>query len=173
MNKFFVLGLTLLVGYSYGQEIPSFVLSRTGVAPIVFTYDSLKTPEIYQRCLNWVQLSYKNPEKVVKSKIENELLRIDGFKESACSYKSIKQLIYDMEYTLQIDIKDGKIRLSYEPGQLWTTPYNTKAMFTYSSFFKSSGEVKNAEGKASLENTMNELALSLDGYIKGKKKDDW
>jgi NAD(P)H-flavin reductase len=77
-----------------------------------------------------------------------------------------------MEYTFEVEFKDKKLRLTYEPGQFWI---QGQRAYTYSSFYKDSGELKPIykDGESSLEETMNDLKTSLINYLNSKKDSDW
>ncbi len=84
MKKILLLTLTILISnLSIGQEIPQLKLTQNGVEPIVVEVDSLSASEIYNKAQNWVQETYKNPDKVLKANIANEKIRIDGFANGA------------------------------------------------------------------------------------------
>ena len=167
--------LTLLTSVSLAQVSPKFELTKDGVQPIIIQLDSLNANSIYKKALNWIQETYKNPSEVLKTNIENETIRIDGFKNNAWFYKSLgSKNEYDMEYSFRIDIKDYKIKLTFDVGQFWAD--GKKVLYNYTTFFKSNGEIKGSykDAKPSLEITMNELSNSLVEYIKGTaKKNDW
>jgi len=161
---------------SYGQEIEKIKLTPQGVEPIVVQVDSLKSNEIYEKALNWVKETYKNPDKVLKANLENEKIRIDGFASNAWWYKSMGITNnYNMEYTVEISFKEGKYRFSYIIGQFYIEG-GKKVLYDYKTFYKKSGEIKKSyiDAVPSLEQTMNDLSLSFYNYINGKtlKKDD-
>lgn len=172
MKNLFLSVFLLTSLFCFSQDIPKFELTKDGVAPIVVNIDSLNAETIYKKTLNWVQENYKNPKEVLKADIPNEKIRIDGFKKSAWYIKSLGYKVeYGMEYVFEIEFKENKIRMTYTPGESWGD--TKKVGFTYKNFFKDDGELKNAwkDGKPSLEDSMNELSLSLYNYIKGKKSD--
>ncbi|MCG2419995.1 DUF4468 domain-containing protein [Aequorivita sp. F47161] len=170
MKKIILLLAVLSSSIVLAQDIPQLKITPNGVEPIVVEVDSLTASDIYKKALNWVQETYKNPDKVLKANITDEKIRIDGFANSAFWWQSlgIKQTM-DMEYTIEISFKDGKYRLEYIVGQFYV-PGGQRALYTYSSFFKKSGEVRKAYDDAipSIEQTMNELSLSLYNYVSGK-----
>jgi hypothetical protein len=73
--KRLILSLITIMSFtlSYSQDIPKLKLSPNGVEPIIVNTDSLKATDMYKKALNWVQENYKNPDKVLKAKNENEL----------------------------------------------------------------------------------------------------
>ena len=160
---------------SYAQDFPKLKLTPNGVEPIIVNTDSIKATILYKKALNWVQETYKNPEKVLKTKIENEKLRIDGFAENAWWYKSLgMKQNYNMEYSIEISFKDGKYKFDYKIGQFFN--HGQKVLYDYTAFYKKTGEIKNAYTDAvpSLEETMNNLSLNFYNYINGRsnKKDE-
>jgi hypothetical protein len=174
MKKVFLAAMYFVVTNVFGQEIPKFELTKDGVQPIIVSIDSFNAQTIYKKTINWVKENYKNPKEVLKADIENESVRIDGFKKNAWFYKSLgMKQEYDMEYSFSIDIKDNKIRLTFTIGQFWGD--NKKTAYDYTTFFKKDGELRGAykDAKPSLEESMNELVSSLYNYIKGNKKNDW
>jgi hypothetical protein len=174
--KKLILGICLFISfYSYSQELPKLKLTPNGVEAIVVATDSLKASDMYKKSLNWVQETYKNPDKVIKAKIENEKIRIDGFANNAWWYKALGiKNSYDMEYSLEISFKDGKYKFEYTIGQFFAD--GQKVFYDFTAFFKKSGEVRSAYTDAvpSIEETMNSLSLSFYEYVSGnnKKNDD-
>ena len=110
MKNSILFTLAILFSIStYSQDLPKLKLNPNGVEPIVVITDSIKATELYKKTLNWVQETYKNPEKVLKAKIENEKIRIEGFTDNAWWYKYLGATqIFGMEYSLEISFKDGK-----------------------------------------------------------------
>jgi hypothetical protein len=174
MKKIFLSVLLLTAKLAFTQDLPKFELTKDGVQPIVVNIDSFSILTLYQKTLNWIQENYKNPKEVLKANIENETIRIEGYKKNAWFYKSLgMKQEYDMEYSFQIEFKEGRIRLTFIPGQFWGD--GQKILYNYPTFFKNSGEIKVAykDAKPSLEQSMNDLVFSLFTYIKGNKKSDW
>ncbi|WP_291122588.1 DUF4468 domain-containing protein, partial [Flavobacterium sp. UBA6046] len=166
----------LLCAISYSQDFPKLKLTPNGVEPIIVNTDSLKATDLYEKALNWVQETYKNPEKVLKAKIENEKIRIDAFAENAWWYKSLgMKQNYNMAYSVEISFKDGKYKFEYIIGQFFIEG-GQKVLYDYKTFYKKTGEVRSAYTDAvpSLEETMNNLSLNFYNYLTGKttKKDD-
>ena len=170
MKKIILLLAVLSSSIVLAQNISQLKLKPNGVEPIVVEVDSLTASEIYKKALNWVQETYKNPDKVLKANITDEKIRIDGFANPAFWWKSlgIKQTM-NMDYTIEISFKDGKYRFEYIVGQFYIDG-GQRALYTYSSFYKNNGDVRKAYDDAvpSLEQTMNDLSKSFYNYISGK-----
>jgi hypothetical protein len=177
MKNKFLFCISLLISIiSNSQELPKLKLTMEGVEPIVVNTEGIKASDLFSRSIKWVQETYKNPDKVLKAKIENEKIRIDGYAVNAWWYKSIgiKQS-YNMEYSIEVSFKDGKYKFDYTVGQFFIDG-GQKVLYDYKTFFKKTGEVRGAYADAvpSLEETMNSLSLNFYEYVTGKstKKDD-
>lgn len=162
--------------FSYSQEITKLKLTQNGVEPIIVITDSLKATDLYKKSLNWVQETYKNPESVLKAKIENEKIRIDGFAENAWQTESLgMKQNFNMEYSIEISFKDGKYKFEFIIGQ-FSVAGGQKLSWDYRTFFKKTGEIRSVYSKSvpSLEETMNNLSMLYYNYVTGKttKKDD-
>ena len=178
MKKIILLLALLSSSIVLAQDIPQLKLTPNGVEPIVVEVDSLTASDIYKKALNWVQETYKNPDKVLKANITDEKIRVDGFANNAWWWKSlgIKQTM-DMAYTVEVSFKDGKYRFEYIPGQFYISS-GGKALYTYSAFYKKNGDVRKVYSDAipSMEETMNDLSQSFYNYVSGKTTEadkDW
>jgi hypothetical protein len=160
---------------TYSQD--SLKITIDGVAPIVVNIEGKTASELYNKALNWVQTTYKNPESVLKSKIENESIRVDGFSSSAWFYKSMGiSNYYDMEYSIEVSFKDGRYRLEFIVGQFYAK--GQKVMHQPKHFFKKDGSIAKMYSDAvpSIEQTMNKLSKTFYNYVSGetsKKEDNW
>lgn len=173
MRTVIIIFICLLSTSLFGQTNTLFDLTKDGVKPVVVELDSMDVKVLYTKTLKWIQESYKNPSEVLKTNLVNEKVRIDGYKSNAWYYKSLGvRQEYDMEYSFEIEFKDKKLRLTFTPGQFWTQGQKS---YTYSAFYKGSGELKPIykDGELSLEQTMNELKDSLISYLNKKKDNDW
>ena len=62
---------------------------------------------MYNKTLNWVKETYKNPDAVLKMKIENEKIRIDAI---ATGLLKIRGNSFNLSYVIEISFKDNKYR---------------------------------------------------------------
>ena len=67
--------------------------------------------ELYQKAINWVNETYKNPEEVIKGKVEGDYLRLEGFTSNLLQANIIGTIYYyDVRYTIQLNFKDGRFK---------------------------------------------------------------
>ncbi len=174
MKKIIQITTILICSLTFGQDLPKIILTNKGVEPIVVIVDKMNSSELYKKALNWVQETYKNPENVIKAKIENEKIRINGYKENAWYFNYLgSKWQHDMEYTVEISFKDGKYKFDYQIGTFYEN--NKKLEYNYPKFYKKSGEIRNAfsEAPSGIEDAMNSLSLSFYNYIIDKNKAEW
>ena len=79
---------------------------------IVVNIESKSATEIYKKVIEWIKVTYKNPDKVILSTIENEYVRFEG--SSSAVYPVNVPLMgksyQDTKYQIEISIKDGKYK---------------------------------------------------------------
>lgn len=69
-------------------------------------------PKFTKKTIDWISLNFKNSQSVVQAKIENEFIRIEGFKESlVCVNGMYGKDCRDGKFILEISIKDGKYKM--------------------------------------------------------------
>ena len=67
--------------------------------------------ELYQKAINWVNETYKNPEEVIKGKVEGDYLRLEGFTSNLLQQNVIGVMYYyNVRYTVQVNFKDGRFK---------------------------------------------------------------
>jgi hypothetical protein len=172
MNRLFVFLLCIaspFAGSVFSQAAPKFKLTKDGVKPVVLTFDaSFSANQIYSKVKEWVALTYKNSKAAIRVDKENSLVKVGGFKSKAWKVRDNNfDYWYDLEYTILIEIKEAKCRVTFEtPDNKYKVWYNKDG--TIISKFKNS--------EATFEATVNEFLTSLNTHIKEKPKkavDNW
>lgn len=101
--KYFTILIILITTFSaYSQETEFTFSSEKGMTDYVVTNVNGKTaPDIYKKIIDWIKVTYKNPDKVILSTIENEYIRFEGI-------STISSL--NCKYQIEISIKDGRYK---------------------------------------------------------------
>ena len=79
---------------------------------VVTNVEGKTAPEIYKKVIDWIKITYKNPDKVILSTIENEYVKFEVF-SSACYSNSIPLMgksFQDIKYQIEVSINDGKYK---------------------------------------------------------------
>lgn len=94
--------------------------------------------ELYQKAINWVNENYKSPEDVIKGKIENEYLKINGSMDNLMYiYVLGSPIAYNGRYTMEFRFRDGRFKVDiisieiYIPSSQYTTGGWQDYGFTY------------------------------------------
>ena len=101
-------------------------------------------------------------------------MRVDGYQENACWVKGLgNKIYYGLEYSFTIEVKDNRVRLSFEPINLLGG--TNKSPFIASSLYNDQGELRGyvKDLVPSLEETMKGLKDSYAKYVSKSKKDEW
>ena len=179
MRNLLLGALLLLSTLSFSQET-EFKFTKNGFTDFVVTQVDGKTQsDLYKKVLDWVQVTYKNPKEVLKAQIENDYIRIEGFKSNVLCIKFLGMLdCSDIRYQIEIYVKDGKYKFDVIRLEFYTKPtkYNNYVggwndfpinSIDYSFMYKDSGEIRNNYKlyPESIETTFNSLNISLKEFI--------
>lgn len=110
ITLFIALFISLL---SNGQE--KFTYSEKGLTPeyLVGEIENKTQKEIYTKSLNWVKENYKNPDKVLKTTIENEKIRFEGVDMDLMCHSALgSTTCYNTTYVVEIDFREGKYKFT-------------------------------------------------------------
>lgn len=181
--------MLLVSGYTNAQD-REFKFDKAGLTDYIITDVPNKTKaEIYEKAINWIKTTYKNPESVIVSEIKDEYVKINGATSGITTYK-VMGLPFNTsnKYTIEISVKDGKykfdvIELSYysEPSQYSRGGWNSYNLNedTGNVFYKKTGEVRSIHKIAEIEvpKYFNDLNKLLSDYINSKEvtnsKKEW
>lgn len=168
----------LVFSSSFAQE--KFELTTAGFTDYVVTNVEGTQSEIYNKAVNWIKETYKNPDQVIKMTIENEKLRFEGFKQNAICTKALGSIVCsNLTYSIEISFKEGKYKfdpISIEISGQDGTKSNVSLEKVNTLWFKNGKPFKGYEGIISdFENHYNTLNQSLKEYITGASKtnNDW
>ena len=161
------------------------------IKPIMVLEVEGTSTEIYNKAINWVNVTYKNPEEVIKGKVEGDYLRLDGFKSDLTQMSVIgTTYYYDVRYTLKLNFKDGRFKYQITNME-WYTPssqYSTGGWFNLMTDGEVGYKTANRKGKAKKNGVANfnaiksyfeNLGLGIKDYMgkndvsKSKTDDDW
>ena len=161
------------------------------IKPMLVLESKGTSTELYQKALNWVNVTYKNPEEVIKGKVEGDYLRLEGFVSNLLRVSIMGAIDYfNVRYTVKLNFRDG--RFKYEITNI--EQYFPATQYSAGSWISilSNGEVgyrtANKKGKVkkdaaanlkALKSYFQNLGLSIKEYMdkndasKTNSKDDW
>jgi hypothetical protein len=144
----------------------------------VVEIDSLKKEEIYKLVIEWIKVTYNTPDKVIKAKIENKNVRIEGFADGLASHYVIFPTYYDTTYSIVISVRDGKYKFDPKWSKYTIPPsqytsgsegiaFSDSSEATARFMFNEKGKVKSMYRKMpnDYEVYFNDLNISLYEYI--------
>lgn len=150
---------------------------------VVIDVPNKTAKELYEKSINFIKETYKNPNLVISTGIDNEYLRFDTYTQFIIK----NPVLIDCSSTIEQRYKDGKIRIELIKCELVNPLYwrddlslclfktkdvriSKKSTFY---FFEDEGQkIKNPDAKASFENHFNKYIIDLKSYIE-KNKSDW
>jgi len=165
-----------LIGFS---QISDLTLTMDGFEPIVVEVKDKRAKELYDSAYKWILRNYNTPEIVIKAKIENEMIRIEGFQEKTHGYSQMGvDMSYNTKYSLTLSFKDGRYRFDFQILNVDLDNNNIRGNGYYPrDLYKKSGERRKHriynDMHLSLETTVNNLSKLLYDFIINGAEDDW
>jgi len=192
MKKIFYVLVLFVSIYSRAQEKEFTFTAEKGMTDFVVTSIEDKTAnDIYKKVIDWIKVKYKNPEKAILSKNENESVRFEGESETLYSYNSLLGRVYEKtKYQIEVSIKDGKYKFDLI-GMQYYTPTNKSVIGGWKEIsflnknlskkeldelFQKDGTFKDTwKNLPEVPKFFNDLNISLKEYIisNTKKNDNW
>jgi len=161
--------LSLFISSVAFSQVPKIELTPNGVEPTVVHVGIMPAADIYAKTVNWIENNFDNPNDVMVANIEDKSITIKAVEPKVWTPMRIGQITnYGLNYTLKIEFKDGRYRMTYTLGnfeiegkQLSSTPKDL--------FKKFDGSIKyNLEGAVyGIENKLNKRTESLYNFIMG------
>ena len=123
MKKVFVL-IVFVAQFGFGQEIEFTFDNQKGMTDyIVGTVENKTASDIYKKVIEWIKVTYKNPDKVILSTIDNEYVRFEGFSASLWCINSIgMKYCYNTKYQIEISVKDGRYKFDLIAMEYYMSP---------------------------------------------------
>lgn len=156
---------------------------------VVTNIDSLSSNQLYEKTINWIKDTYKNPEEVIKAKFENEKVRFTGYNPTHLSSKVLMSTIfYDVRYTVEISFKDNKYKFEPTSLEIYVNPSEYGAggwspinLDITTGYYKKNGLINPSfsEFPNQISSLFNDLEDSLETYLLKEnntlkdKENDW
>jgi hypothetical protein len=188
---FILLSISLSVA---AQETEFTFNNERGMTDFVVTNVEGKTaPEIYKKAIEWIKITYKNPDKVILSTIENEYIRFEGSSDSFYSINLgfMGKSYVQTKYQIEISIKDGRYKFDIigmenyiSPSQYTIGGWSDNALFNANvtkeylekTIYKKDGTLRSTwKNINDVPLYFNDLNKSLLDYVmvSQKKNDGW
>jgi hypothetical protein len=173
----------------YKDSIGTFKWDIGGLTDfITMQFDTLiSSKDLYSQTINWIKETYKMPDKVIQTTIENDLVRIEGISKDALTINSsLLTASYDLKYTIEFRFKESKVKI--DPIELFVyvppSQYNLGGWQSFPidsgiNFYKYNKKTKMYELMSKfqsypeeLSGLYNGLSISLFNYLKSFKEGD-
>jgi len=98
----------------FGQD--RFTYNQQGLSPtyIVTEIPGLNQAALFDKAILWIKETYRNPDKVIKTTVEKEMIRFEGFQDyGICTKTGLGGLIcHDVFYTIELEFRDNKFKFT-------------------------------------------------------------
>lgn len=164
-----------------------FLFTNTEITDFVVRKCPDKTQqELYQKTLQWIEVTFKSPKEVLKAQIENEFIRLEGTSMTAVCTNIYGEKNHETKFSIEISFKDGRYKFDLTELKFYIPPFSTIPGSWQEVNLNSPAEYYNSKGNpkpgykclpASVSTFFNNLNKSLAEFIASKnlpsKKDEW
>jgi hypothetical protein len=151
---------------------------------IVVPVENTTQAELYKKTLDWINMAYKSPDDVIKGKIENDYIRLEGSSPSLVAFNPMGKFTYLTRYQIEVSFKDGKYKFDpmrveyYIPAnQYGTGGWKDLVISNGAEYYNKKGELKkNFKYIPDIATYFSALNEELKAYLSGDtpaKKSDW
>ncbi len=179
--KKIILSLIIILGITnktFCQET-KFEFTKEGFTDFIVTEcDNKNQSELYKKTIEWIKLTYKNPEEVIKTQIENNLIRIEGSSDNLVCFNILgNKSCNPARYLIEISFKDDKYKFDVVNNieYLHSTGWFDIRLDKTNLYYNKKGIRKNYKYFPEIADYFNNLNSGLKNHILGikNKKDDW
>lgn len=188
MNKFLLFAFLSICCGSFAQKVVVTPLGIVSESDSEKDYIVIEVPdktagELYNNALAYIQKNYKNPSEVLKAKVENDYIRFDTHADRVFYLNAGlgTKNWGDINYTTQLDFKDGKIKISFpvidlKPDAIeaqYDIGWKSEGMMNPGLYDKK-GKLKQEEAKVAIELYFNTIILDIKSSVGNtQKKEEW
>ena len=153
----------------------------------VVEIDSISKSDLYKKAINWIKETYKNPDEVIKTTIDNDKIRFEGYQSQLICMKTMgMNNCYNALYTIEVSFKENKykftpVSLSYRvPPSQYAAAATVDVPFDDGSIWYKKETIRKmyATIPEAISNHFNRLNEDLKNYIlssttQSSDEDDW
>lgn len=165
------------LGFSQSKE---FTFTNQGITDyLVIEVPGKTAAELYSQTINWINTYYKNPESVIRAKIENDYIRWIGTSSDFVVLNVFGKANISSSYQIEVSFQDGKYKFDLIDINILETKGDPNMTLTnMSEYYKSNGEVKGRYKyyPEAFTSFFNEMNKNLFNYLSGntpQRKKDW
>ena len=169
MKKLLIL-LLLFVTPLFQVNAQDISITKDGITDyVVSDCEGITKDVMYNKAIEWVNLTFKNPSEVLIANLENSLIRLE-FSETSTRIK---------RFVVEIQFRDNRYKFDPISVMFPTVPVPSNDFLkTLNKYFKKDGSLKSRTSMTvrSVQNILNSTNVSLKNYINGvgvNQEDDW
>jgi len=146
---------------------------------IILPIDSSAT-YLYSTSVKYIQETFKNPDQVIKARIENEYLRYEAYEKNIMQFQIKKQTYpINASYTVEMRFKDGKLMIGLLDVKLvasndvpvyWVKTGNTMRGWSRQHIYDTDGSIEHMNEKNGIEDYFNGEVKKIKDYLLTKEK---
>ncbi|KIQ22633.1 hypothetical protein RT99_05865 [Flavobacterium sp. MEB061] len=146
---------------------------------VVIDVEGKTAKDLYENALRFINKNYKNPEKVITGKVENEFISINTHATDFITIKnSFAKIPISTDYNYDLSFKDNRVKFEvteidmYDKSGKFKLKFKGEGAFSGYYIYNMKDELKKPEAKAELENYFNSFIIVMSNYLKSTVAED-
>ena len=183
MKNLILIFFIAISSFSFGQKFsvtPNGLRDEKSIdkSYLVIDAEGKNARLLYDNALKYITKTYKNPDYVIKGKIEGEYLKfVTHVSNFIIVNNSGAKILIDADYTIELSFKDGKVKFEVIELDMHAQGAVYKVLFTGGAFdgypiYNKKGELKRPETKTDLETYFNSQVSLIEGSLIGTINED-
>jgi hypothetical protein len=178
MKKTTTLSMLLFIAtLSFAQSNVNFSVTKYGTYEVPFssndyyviTFPNQTQTQLYTSALKAITRDFVSAKDVV-SKVENEMISVNAIHRFTESYSAFS-LTYDVNYTFEMEFRDGRVRINAPNIVRITDQYGDRVSFTECATSSTTGELLESSRRefSFVNNVINRILSNMNS----RYSDDW
>jgi len=143
---------------------------------VVFEAEGKAAKDLYQNTINYINKNYKNPDEVIKGKVEGEFIKFNTHADKVMALTPMgMKLYYDANFTTEVEFKEGKFKVTIHSIEMLPDDVSMgRIPFAFSTLWNRKNELKKEQQKKEIEDYFNSFVNNLKaGVTSSIKKEEW
>ena len=169
--------LLFIATLSFAQSNVNFSVTKDGTYEVPFsskdyyviTFPNQSQTQLYTSALKAITRDFVSAKDVV-SKVENEMISVNAIHRFTESYSAFS-LTYDVNYTFEMEFRDGRVRINAPNIVRITDQYGDRVSFTECATSSTTGELLESSRRefSFVNNVINRILSNMNS----RYSDDW
>lgn len=140
---------------------------------VILDFENQSAEDLYSKSILFVNQRFKNPEHVIKSNVENKMLRYSDYKPNGIQVlNGMVRIPVDVKYQVELGFKDNKVKFDIVSLDMGGLNFKGNVWKGYPIWNEKNSKLRLEQEKNELEAYFNAIVVEYVEYMKNNN-DEW